>query len=80
MVQESISISTLVEAPPTRRKIDTIILEQSAAKQVIDRIEANIPFGTKVFWVTPTLYPSNNFPGANKMKILLLSSSSPPPP
>lgn len=62
VVQESISISTLVEAPPTRRKTETIILEQSAAKQVIDRIEANIPFGTKVFWVTPTLYPSSNFP------------------
>ena len=65
VLQESISISTLVDLPPTHRKTETVVLDQSQSDDVIDRIAANVPYGTKAFWVTPTLYPSENLPGSS---------------
>lgn len=49
------TISTLIEKPPSRREVQTIILPYSRVDSVIDRISEHILYGTKVFWVSPTL-------------------------
>lgn len=64
LLQDDYSISTLHDKPMTKRPIVTTIYGSSKIQGVIDRIGANLPYGTKVFWVTPFLEPSEMYPGS----------------
>jgi len=50
----AMTISTLNEKPPAKRPVQTILIGVSYVDRVIERLRANIPFGSKVFWVTPS--------------------------
>ena len=62
------NISTLTEKPPSKRPIKTVLLGRSLTDDIIERIKANIPFGTKIFWVTPSLNPSKVMPGCSAIE------------
>ena len=68
VVQEEYEISTLNEKPPAKRPIQTILVGVSYVDRIIERVRANIPFGSKVFWVTPCLQPSQNLAGSSAME------------
>ena len=65
VVEKSYAISTLIEKPPAKRPVQTLLIGISYTSRVLERIAANIPFGSKVFWVTPCLVPSANMPGSS---------------
>ena len=65
VTQQDKSISTLTEKPPSKRPIITVLRGASITNVIIDRLKANIMYGTKVFWVAPTLEPSKRMPGAS---------------
>ena len=56
------TISTLIERPPLRRNVTTITRPYGALKNIVERIKFHSEFGTKVFWVCPTLQPSDTSP------------------
>jgi ATP-dependent DNA helicase RecG len=62
------NISTLTEKPPAKRPIKTVLLGRSLTEDIIERIKVNIPFGTKIFWVTPSLNPSKVMPGCSAIE------------
>ena len=49
------SISTLVEKPPAKREVCTILRGRSQIDQIIERISANLATDTKAFWVCSSL-------------------------
>lgn len=61
-VQEDYTVSTLTDKPPSKRVVNTVLLGLSLTDKIIERIKANIDYGSKVFWVTPCLSPSANMP------------------
>ncbi len=62
------NVSTLTEKPPSKRPIKTVLLGRSLTDDIIERIKANIPYGTKIFWVTPSLNPSKVMPGCSAIE------------
>lgn len=69
LLQEQYSVSTLTDKLPTKRPVRTVLLSDSLTDDIITRIRANLPFGSKVFWVTPSLHPSPTFvPGRSAME------------
>ena len=56
------TISTLIEKPPLRRAVQTTILSYKKLNDLVERIKFHSEFGTKVFWVCPTLQPSESSP------------------
>jgi len=65
LLQDDYSISTLLEKPPAKRPIQTVLLGVSLSEKVIDRVRANLPYGSKIFWITPCLHPSTSMPGSS---------------
>ena len=55
VVQEAVGVSTLTEKLPAKRDVQTLLLGLTLTDKVIDRVQANVPHGSKVFWVCPTL-------------------------
>ena len=68
ILQGSIAISTIQDKVKTKRPTNTTVLEGKLAQKVIKRIVANIPYGTKVFWVTPYLLPDARFSGKSAIE------------
>lgn len=65
VTQHDKSISTLTEKPPSKRPIKTVLIKSSITDVVIDRLRANIAYGTKVFWVAPALDATKRMPGSS---------------
>ena len=65
LVKDGYSVSTLDEKPPAKRPVKTVLVGVSLTDKVISRIQANIDYGSKIFWVTPCLSPSANMPGSS---------------
>lgn len=49
------AISTLIEKPPAKREVVTILRGRSQIEQIIERISVNLVNDTKCFWVCPSL-------------------------
>jgi ATP-dependent DNA helicase RecG len=78
LLQEDYSISTLLEKPPAKRPTQTVLIGVSLSEKIIERIKANLPYGSKIFWITPCLNPSPTMPGSSAMeRINQLSSMFP---
>ena len=60
--QDETKISTLIEKPPLKRKVLTIVRPSHTVQQIIERIKYHIEYGTKVFWVSPSLMANKKDP------------------
>lgn len=60
--QDETKISTLIEKPPLKRKVQTIVRPSHTVDQIIERVRYHIQYGTKVFWVSPSLMASKKEP------------------
>jgi ATP-dependent DNA helicase RecG len=65
--QDGTKISTLMEKPPLKRKVQTIVRPSHTVDQIIERIKYHIQYGTKVFWVSPSLMASKKDPAGNSV-------------
>ena len=72
ILQDSVAVSTIIDKPKVRRSIETVLLEDHLSQNVMKRVIANIPFGTKAIWVTPMISPTRNWDSDDS----LTSSSS----
>lgn len=68
LLQEDYSISTLLEKPPAKRPTQTVLIGVSLTEKIIERIRANLPYGSKIFWITASLNPSPTMPGSSAME------------
>jgi ATP-dependent DNA helicase RecG len=68
LLEDGYTVSTLTSKPPLKRPIETVLLGSSATDKIIERISVHIPYKSKVFWVSPTLYPSDSAPGCSVME------------
>ena len=59
------SISKLLDRPPPKRVVQTILLENTMIHSLIKRLIAHVKFGTKIIWVTPLIHPNENFFGSS---------------
>ena len=65
---ETFTVSTLATQLPVKRKVNTVLYDYSKLGDVVSLIRDNLPYGTKIFWVTPSLNPSESFPGSSAME------------
>jgi ATP-dependent DNA helicase RecG len=65
--QDETKISTLMEKPPLKRKVQTIVRPSHTVDQIIERVKYHIQYGTKVFWVSPSLMASKKDPTGNSV-------------
>mmetsp|Transcript_5942 Transcript_5942/g.6065 ORF Transcript_5942/g.6065 Transcript_5942/m.6065 type:complete len:1036 (-) Transcript_5942:339-3446(-) len=68
LLEDGYTVSTLITKPPSKRPIETVLLGSSATDKIIERISVHLPYKSKVFWVAPTLYPSDSAPGCSVME------------
>ena len=66
------TISTLIEKPPLRRAVKTTILPYRSLNDIVGRIKFHSEYGTKVFWVCPTLQPESGPKGTSVLERCVL--------
>lgn len=59
------SVSSLITKLPVKRPVKTVLYDAKDVDAVIEILSSNIPFGTKIFWVTPSLSQSDAFVGSS---------------
>jgi ATP-dependent DNA helicase RecG len=73
LLVDGYSVSSLIEKPPLKRPIKTIILGSSLTDKIITRLGAHIPNGSKVFWVAPSIIARGNSVGFSVTERYLIS-------
>ena len=67
LLENENTISTLIEKPPMKRKVKTVILPYRSVDSIISRLQIHVPLGTKIFWVSPTLMANELEPTGNSV-------------
>lgn len=67
-LQYEYTISSLFTKPLSKRNIETIMTGTSLVHAVIERLQEHVKFGTKIFWVTPSINPVAASPGTSALE------------